>query len=400
MQGGFRLDRAGKDEAVLKRWLRMVMMFSVFLIVYSALNLYVGWNLSLFLEEWQSKVPLGLFWTGFGFVAFSYVFARIKRFPPPVRRFLRVIGSYYIGLFEYLVLLLPVADLAGWVLKSAGYRQHYYLLLVGGVTSILLIVLFIRGSWNAWVPIVRTYDVTIKKNAGKLDQLTIAVASDLHLGSLVGNRHLERLIRVVEAMNPDLILLPGDVIDEEIEPFNRNRMGDRLKRLQARLGTFAVLGNHEYYGGHLEEYVGRMGEIGIPVLQDEAVQIEDAFYLVGRKDRTAESFDPDGRKEVSELTASLDPALPILLMDHQPYHYDRAEAAGVDLLLSGHTHRGQLAPNHWLTKRLFELDWGFLKKGTLHAVVSSGFGTWGPPVRLASRSEIVRVNVRFAPGKS
>jgi predicted MPP superfamily phosphohydrolase len=84
-------------------------------------------------------------------------------------------------------------------------------------------------------------------------------------------------------------------------------------------------------------------------------------------------------------------------MDHQPRDYAQAEAAGVDLLLSGHTHRGQFAPNHWLTRKVFELDWGYLKKGRMHAVVSSGYGTWGPALRIASRAEIVQINVRFAP---
>lgn len=141
-----------------------------------------------------------------------------------------------------------------------------------------------------------------------------------------------------------------------------------------------------------------MAALGIPVLRDERVTPDGVLHVVGRKDKTAESMDPDGRQPVAELLEGLDPALPVVLMDHQPYGYAAAAEAGVDIIVSGHTHRGQFAPNHWVTRRLFELDWGYLRKGKMHAIVSSGFGTWGPPVRLASRSEIVHLSVTFGGG--
>lgn len=202
----------------------------------------------------------------------------------------------------------------------------------------------------------------------------------------------------MERIKPDLILLAGDVLDDVIEPFIRNRMAERLGRLAAPLGVYAVLGNHEYYGGHIEEYVERMAALGIPVLRDERATPGGILNVVGRKDKAAESMDPQGRKPVAELLKGVDRSLPIILMDHQPYGYAADEEAGVDIVVSGHTHRGQFAPNHWVTGRLFELDWGYLRKGRMHAVVSSGYGTWGPPVRLASRSEIVHLSVTFSGG--
>ena len=98
---------------------------------------------------------------------------------------------------------------------------------------------------------------------------------------------------------------------------------------------------------------------------------------------------------MAELTAGLDPDLPVILMDHQPSALREIAEAGVDLSLSGHTHRGQMAPNHWITRRIFELDWGYKRIGGLHAFVSSGFGTWGPPIRIGSRNEILSITVRF-----
>lgn len=260
---------------------------------------------------------------------------------------------------------------------------------------VVLVVALVRGSWNAWSPYVRAHKIRIGKQASGRERLTVAVVSDLHLGNIVGRRHLERLIQHMEQIRPDLILLAGDVIDDSIEPFIRNRMGEVLGRLRAPLGVYAVLGNHEYYGGHIERYMKQMDDIGIRVLTDETVLVGDMLYVVGRKDKTADSFDGRSRLTVEQLTAHIDKNKPVIAMDHQPREFAKAEAAGVDLLLSGHTHRGQFAPNHWITRRLFELDWGYKQYKSMHAVVSSGFGTWGPPIRLASRSEIVRLELEF-----
>ena len=255
----------------------------------------------------------------------------------------------------------------------------------------------LRGSWNAWSPIVRTYSITIAKSAGPRKSLRIGMASDIHLGTIVGKRHLGRLANAMERMMPDLILLPGDIIDDDIAPYIDDHMSEVMKRLKAPLGVYAVLGNHEYIGGHIARFIAEMNAVGIRVLQDESVKIDDGFYIIGRKDLSAKRADPAGRQSVKELVAALDASLPLIMMDHQPSDLEQASLQGIDLSLSGHTHRGQMMPNHFFTRRLFELDWGFLQKGQLHAIVSSGFGTWGPPLRIGSRAEIIQLNVEFRP---
>ncbi|WP_025692459.1 metallophosphoesterase, partial [Paenibacillus zanthoxyli] len=172
----------------------------------------------------------------------------------------------------------------------------------------------------------------------------------------------------------------------------RHRMSEQLGKLKARYGVFAVLGNHEYYGGDIKKYTDLMNEVGIHVLQDEVAETA-GVYIVGRKDKAAESMDSEGRKSVASLLEGLDLTRPVIMMDHQPTGFEAAAKAGVDVLLSGHTHRGQIAPIHWITRRLFELDWGYLNKENLHVIVSSGYGTWGPPIRLASRSEIIGLSL-------
>lgn len=133
-----------------------------------------------------------------------------------------------------------------------------------------------------------------------------------------------------------------------------------------------------------------MERIGVTILLDESVKVDDSFYLVGRKDKT-----DSNRFSMEELLGKIDLSSPIIVMDHQPGEIKHAKMHGADLILSGHTHRGQMAPNHLITRKMFELDWGYMKKNQLHTIVSSGYGFWGPPLRIGSRSEIVQIDISF-----
>lgn len=380
--------------------LRMIASGIVMFLVLGLVNFYIGIHIWFLVQEWTPSVPSGLFWTIFLLVAFAYVIGMIPwpRTVKPLARLFKVIGSYYLACMEFAVIMLPLTDLVYWVLRLMGVQLHNYTSEAGATLLLLLVVFLGLGSRNAWSTVIRKHSIQIDKSIGTSTPLTIAVASDLHLGNIVGNRHLRRMVAEINKMKPDVILLAGDVLDDSIEPFIRNRMSEQLKQLKARHGVYAVLGNHEYYGGSIQEYTKLMSSIGIKVLQDEVEEVAGT-YIVGRKDKTAETMEPGGRASVNSLLEGLDLARPVIMMDHQPTGFDVAAQAGVDILLSGHTHRGQIAPNHWITKRLFELDWGYLRKDNLHVVVSSGYGTWGPPIRLASRSEIIKLEVMLEGSK-
>ncbi|MBM7651380.1 metallophosphoesterase [Neobacillus cucumis] len=370
-------------------------MIMVFLVIYIAINFYIGWNLHVYLSFAIPEIPSLMCWIFFCLISLSYFIGRLSVLRGPVGRLFKVIGSYYFAVFEFAIILLPIADVVCWILLQAGQQANHVISITGSAIVLLLVIFLLRGSWNAWSPVTRTYKIDIAKSAPPFSQIRIAIASDLHLGNLVGNRHLRKLVKRINDMKPDLILLPGDIIDDDIEPFLRNQMSQVMRELSAPHGIYAVLGNHEYYGGNIEEYVKQMSAIGIRVLRDEAVSIANVMYVVGRKDKTAEHSDPNGRLKVVSLLKDLDLSHTVVMMDHQPTQFDLAQAAGVDVLLSGHTHRGQFAPNHWITKRMFELDWGYMRKGSLHVIVSSGYGTWGPPIRIASRSEIIELTIHF-----
>jgi predicted MPP superfamily phosphohydrolase len=153
-----------------------------------------------------------------------------------------------------------------------------------------------------------------------------------------------------------------------------------------------VTGNHEYIGG-VEQAVAYLREHGVTVLRDSCVTLPSGVIIAGREDRSSSSFAGKKRKDLSEILDGADTSKPVILMDHQPFHLEEAEHAGVDFQLSGHTHHGQLWPLNYITNAIYEISWGYLRKGATQYYVSCGAGTWGPPVRLGNRPEILHFRI-------
>ena len=383
---------------------QMLIFFAVFFVVYSLANLYVG------LRGWQAfhslpAFPGGHFYSAvLSLVAFAYILERIVNgyLPGPLNTLLAVGGGVWMAALYYLTLFCLLIDLirmldrfcrfipASWRISPAK---------AGGITVAAVTLILAYGAWNATHTVWRSYEISLDKSAGDLSELRIVMASDIHLGKIVDNRRLQYLVDQINARKPDLVLLAGDVIDEDIGHFIDQDMAATFRQLQSRFGVFAVLGNHEYIGRETEAAIELMRSGGITVLRDSYFSVDDRFVIAGRDDWDRERFMGSPRKPLEQWLRGIDPTKPLFLMDHQPRELTAALAAGVDLTVSGHTHRGQLFPNHWLTQRLYEIDWGYLQKGTLHAVVSSGFGTWGPPIRTNANSEIVEIIVRFRTSK-
>jgi predicted MPP superfamily phosphohydrolase len=366
--------------------LRYLLNFMVLISVYSALTFYIGWNGWVWLHVVFSLNDKWVYSLIIGFLSYSYIIGHfLKRVP-----LFKMVGSYWFGLFQYALLFLPIANLISLVLVLSGLPSTSVIIWVGGAVLCAFVVLFIYGTFNAYSTVVRSFTIDIPKQGKDYSPLKIAMASDMHFGRLSGLNHVRRLVRHVNALNPDIILLPGDIIDDDLEPFMQKKMGDVMDKLSAPLGVYGVLGNHEYYGGAIPNFLKEMERIGITILLDQVINVENRFYLAGRKDKT-----DNKRMSIDALLTDINPSLPLIMMDHQPAEINQAAKNHVDLLLSGHTHRGQMAPNHLITRRLFELDWGYLQKNQLHTFVSSGFGFWGPPLRIGSRSEIIQITVTF-----
>jgi predicted MPP superfamily phosphohydrolase len=189
--------------------------------------------------------------------------------------------------------------------------------------------------------------------------------------------------------------MPGDIVDETVTAEIEAEFSAVMRRIRAPLGVFAVAGNHEFYSG-LERNLACIRACGIKVLEDEAVGVAGAFVLVGRRDPS--SLAPlETRLPIRAILQKqgFDDRLSVILLDHQPAHLEEANRAGVALQLSGHTHAGQLFPLDLINRMVWELNWGYLRKGDTQYYVTSGVGTWGPPVRTGSRPEIVRIHLTF-----
>ena len=245
------------------------------------------------------------------------------------------------------------------------------------------------GFINARNPVIKKLNINIPKKAGDLKELNIAMVSDIHIGMLIKHRMVGRLAKMIKSIKPDIVLFAGDILDEVIDPVVKYNLGDPLMFIDAPLGKYAITGNHEFIGG-AKRSVAYIESLGIKVLMDESIVVANAFNLIGRIDRDGARFGGNKRKELPELMNGVDKSLPIIMMDHQPFHLDQSEALGIDLHLSGHTHHGQMWPINHITKAIYKLSWGYLKQGNTHYYVSCGYGSWGPPVRIGNRRKWCR----------
>lgn len=379
---------------------RIATFLVVVLLVLGSLNYWIG----LRLWQWASLLlPLSgwTFAAVFVLISFAFVIARFggRWLPRPATKLLNRIGGFWFLVLMYapfLLLFLEIGRLLNrWTGLLATSQTKDAAIAIGWAFVLLLVGLLLYGYWRARNPVVVEYEVAIPKSGGKHDELRIALVSDTHLGATNGRRQLRQMVEMVNELKPDLVLHAGDLIDDEVETFAHEQMIEELKRLQPRLGTYLILGNHDYPAGYTPEYRALLASGGVRLLLDEVVKVDDSFYIAGRDDWSGQSRWGRPRRPLTEILQGTDTSLPLLLLDHQPNRLNEAQMAGVDLMVCGHTHRGQMFPNNLITRRVFEIDWGYLQKGALHVIVSLGFGTWGPPVRIGNRPEVVSIRVRF-----
>ncbi len=381
--------------------LPLILFFSVFFTVYGLLNYYIC------IRGWQA-IPQGsgmrtAYLAFFLLLALAFIGGRLleRVWLSPVSETLVWLGSFWLGAMLYLILGLLLLDFLRLInhflpifpaFVAADYERTKVITAL--VLSGLVIVVLAIGHFNALIPNTKSLALTIPKKVDGEPQLKIAMASDIHLGTVIGRRRFDRIVERINALSPDVILLPGDIVDEDLAPVIRENLGERLRALRSRYGIFAVTGNHEYIGG-VGEAVAYLREHGVTVLRDEVHVLPDGVTLVGREDRSLVQMAHGKRKELGELLSTVDMTRPVILMDHQPFHLEEAERNGIDLQLSGHTHHGQLWPLNYITSAIYEVSRGYKKKGNTHFYVSSGVGSWGPPIRTGNRPEIVELVLSF-----
>jgi uncharacterized protein len=370
-----------------------------------ALALYGGLNYWLFIRAWQSIPDIALVRTIFTtlFVVFSLSFFVAMglgdRLPFSVTVALENIGAFWmIGLlyFSMAVLFFDVLRVSNHLFKFypdwiySNYQQVKLILFFSVIGVFTLFSLI--GNHRFRNPDVKHVELEIPGGDGPTGVLTIAMASDVHLGSIIRKNRLKKYVELLNKQDADVILFAGDLIDHSMRPVEVQKMDEELRKLKARFGVYAIFGNHEYYGN-----VGKAMDFyalsGITLLRDTAIIIDNRFVLIGRDD-----ISQHRRKSLEVILEGVTANLPKILLDHNPAKMKDAQDNNIDLQLSGHTHNGQIFPINLIVKKIYQLPYGHEKIGRTNYYVSSGLGLWAAPVRIGTQSEIVKLTLSLKQG--
>jgi len=272
---------------------------------------------------------------------------------------------------------------------------------IAGVVGSATLVLGGFGMFSALGRIgVRKVTVELARLPEKMNGFKIVQLSDLHIGSMLGASWLESVVEQVNALDPDIVAITGDLVDG---PVSRLRAQIApLSKLKARRGVFFVTGNHEYYSG-VSDWIAHLSELGISVLQNERVPIDhgdDGFDLAGVDDYSARRLAKGSSNFVETATAGRDTSRELVLLAHQPKHIDEAVAARVGLMLSGHTHGGQIFPWGLLVRLDQPFIAGLGRRDETQIYVSCGTGYWGPPMRIGAPAEIALLTLQRGEGRA
>ena len=382
----------------MKPKMAMIIFFSVFFIVYFLVNYYIYKHVSIvFLANNQVASLLKILFIAF---IFSYPVGRIlERLIPSLFTDVAIrVGSIWLAAMLYLILFFVLIDLGRLIIFILSRFQVVsisiipnYVKLFTNFAVVVTPIILVFGYFNAFYPRVNQFELKVNKTFNNQSSLRIVAASDIHLGTVISNGRLSRFVNLVNAQKPDVILLAGDIFDEDLGPVIKKDMGKLLSKLEAPMGVYAVTGNHEYIGG-VSQAVKYLKDHGITVLQD-SVAVTEMFNIVGRDDRQSKVMGGKPRKELASFMQNVNLNKFTVLLDHQPYHLNEAVENGIDLQISGHTHHGQLWPLSYITKSIFEVSRGYKKKDNTHIIVSTGYGTWGPPIRIGNRPEILLIDI-------
>lgn len=302
------------------------------------------------------------------------------------------VGQYAMPYWLYLFLFVAVHDALvglGRLLKiltrDTLQGRRFQLASLAALLVLPLAVVIVGYVHNRNLQVNR-YRVEVPRGSSALSGLRIAVVSDFHLSEPEAGPFMERFVERINALEPDVVLIPGDVLEGDREGEATSGIEGQFRKIRAPFGVFLSFGNHESHGGH--DKSGFFERAGLTVLRDEVVRIDDAFYVAGRNDKHF-----DDRKTIEELMGSVASDIPVILLDHRPLEFERVSRTGVDIQVSGHSHHGQWFPLNYVTAYLYDLSWGHKKVEDTHFFVTSGARVWGPPVRTSGDSEIMLIEV-------
>ena len=364
-------------------------MFGLILIsTITLMHIYVFWRVAsvVVVERYVSRrilIGTGLIlWTTF-FLGRVYG----HHTTGPLAKALEFLGMNWMAVIFLLFVPLLAMDLVtgfGFLVPRLAVRLRSTALVAGAVLSVVALVQGLRP------PVVENYEVYLPGLARELDGTVLVAMSDLHLGTLIGERWLEARVAQVQEQQPDLVVLLGDLFEGHDKP--QGELLTALRLLSAPLGVWVVPGNHEFHHRH-DRSTSLIEEAGFSLLSNSWAEVRPGLVMAGVDDLTALRRSGKGGDPISKALAGRPPGATILL-SHTPWQAEKAAEAGVGLMLSGHTHGGQIWPFDYLVKRVYPLLEGRYKVDGMTVIVCRGTGTWGPRMRLWRPSEILRLKLR------
>lgn len=368
--------------------------FSIVFLIHTVINVY------LFYKGWKAITHSLFAKTTYTVVFFifysSFIIAMLGRntLPMELQKILYFTGTTWLAVMLYITLYFLITDLIYGLSRLFRFAPQTFastrlrrIQVISGYTIVLIIL--ISGYHKFTHPSIVEKEIVIPKSGGKYKELKIAAFSDIHLGVAIDKKKLQKYVQLINNQHPDLILIAGDLIDNNVLPLEKERMQEEINQLQAPLGVYFCLGNHEYLS-NIESGMKFLRKTNMTLLIDSVAHVEDSFWIIGRNDKEG-----GHRKPLNKLVAQTNPLQPLFLLDHQPYCPEEAVKEGIDLQFSGHTHDGQLWPLNLIVKKVYEVSHGYKKTGNTQLYVSSGLGLWGPPYRVGTQSELVIFNIRF-----
>lgn len=382
--------------------LKFITFLGTFLIVYGGINFYIFKRIYEFFIRVNIVPKLSYYIIITSITSLSFLFGMIgsRYFSSSLITPITIFGSFWLVGIIYFGVVIVVIDTVRIINSKFGIlssivQNDKNIGAYGVIIGLIFIFLIVYGNLNSKNIKYVNYEVSIDKKVEKMQELNVVMLSDVHLGYIVDKDRLKKIVNKINHLGPDIVVFAGDTIDHDIIPVVNQKMYEEFQMIESKYGVYHIHGNHEYYGGELKKIEDELEKGNIKVLKDEAVLIEDSFYLVGREDVALARMGDIEREKLDVIMEDVNYELPIILLDHQPAVLNDAMENKVDLQFSGHTHRGQFFPIGLVTAKIFEKDYGYYKKGETNYIISSGVGTWGPPIRLMTQSEIVNVKVKF-----
>lgn len=376
----------------------------VLLSAYSLISFYIGEKNFIAFSFIHPHINKLIYWTIFWIMTFSYIIGIIfkKFFNDKISNSFINIGFFWFGLFYYFLLVFCFLNIIKLIVVNFHliYQNSiFYKVLVDYNSFTILIVVAIINIYGTYMGkhrVITKYNIKLDKKCFNHNNLNVAFVSDVHLGTGFGEKSLMKMVDNINSLKPDIVFICGDLIDENTPENLKNIIAPVLKRLNSKYGTYAVLGNHEYGAGNLENTIQSYKDGNVTLLKDSFVEIDHSFYVLGRDDLSSEREHSKKRDAMTSLLKGTDKNMPIIVLDHQPARLTSLEKGQIDLQLSGHTHHGQFFPNNLITKIIYDNSYGYLISNNYQLIVSSGYGTWGPLLRIGTKSEIVQIQIDFS----